>query len=43
MIGARLGSDMAIQKGAWFIRPIFMAVVLLTIVRLIYVNYGLPT
>ena len=39
MIGARLGSDMAIQKGAQLIRPIFMAVVFLTIVRLVYVNY----
>jgi uncharacterized membrane protein YfcA len=39
MIGARLGSDMAIQKGAPLIRPIFMTVVFLTLVRLVYVNY----
>ena len=38
MIGARLGSDMAIQKGAAFIRPIFMTVVFLTIARLVYIN-----
>lgn len=39
MIGARLGSDMAIRKGAAFIRPLFMIVVFLTIVRLVYINY----
>ncbi|MEE4355520.1 MAG: TSUP family transporter [Desulfococcaceae bacterium] len=39
IIGARIGSDMAIRKGAAFIRPIFMGVVGVTIIRLIYVNY----
>ncbi|MEH0021522.1 MAG: TSUP family transporter [Desulfobacter sp.] len=39
IIGARTGSGMAIQRGASFIRPIFLAMVFLTIVRLIYVNY----
>ncbi len=39
IIGARIGSSMAIKKGAPFIRPIFLTMVCLTIVRLIYVNY----
>ncbi len=38
-IGARIGSNMAIQKGAKFIRPLFIAVVSLTIARLVYLNY----
>jgi uncharacterized membrane protein YfcA len=40
IIGARAGSSLAIRKGAVFIRPFFLTVVFLTIVRLIYVNYG---
>jgi len=40
MIGAQIGSDMAIKKGAGFIRPVFMTVVALTIARLIYLNYA---
>jgi len=39
IIGARIGSDMAIKKGAKFIRPIFMTVVALTIIRLVYYNF----
>ncbi|MCG8637180.1 MAG: TSUP family transporter [Desulfobacterales bacterium] len=39
IIGARIGSGMAIKKGAPFIRPIFLTMVCLTIARLIYVNY----
>ncbi len=39
IIGARIGSGLAIQRGASFIRPIFLTMVFLTIVRLIYVNY----
>lgn len=39
IIGARIGSGMAIQKGVRFIRPIFLSVVFLTIVRLGYLNY----
>ncbi|MFU8769924.1 MAG: TSUP family transporter [Desulfotignum sp.] len=39
VIGARAGSSLAIRKGAGFIRPFFLTVVFLTIVRLIYVNY----
>ncbi|MCP4347564.1 MAG: TSUP family transporter [Desulfobacterales bacterium] len=39
VIGARIGSNLAIQKGARFIRPVFLTVVLITIVRLVYLNY----
>ncbi len=38
-IGARIGSNMAIENGAKFIRPVFMGVVGVTIARLIYLNY----
>ena len=40
VLGARVGSNLAIQKGTSFIRPIFLTVVFLTIVRLVYVNYS---
>ncbi|MCP4116652.1 MAG: TSUP family transporter [Desulfobacteraceae bacterium] len=40
VLGARMGSSLAIQKGAGFIRPIFLTVVFLTIVRLVYLNYS---
>jgi len=39
VIGARIGSNLAIQKGARFIRPILLTVVLITTARLVYVNY----
>ncbi|NOX32610.1 MAG: TSUP family transporter [Deltaproteobacteria bacterium] len=39
VIGARIGSSLAIKNGARFIRPIFLLVVLATIIRLIYLNY----
>ena len=39
VIGARIGSGMAIRNGARFIRPLFLAVVFLTIVRLGFVYY----
>ena len=39
ILGARIGSGMAIKRGAPFIRPIFLTMVFLTIARLIYVNY----
>lgn len=38
-IGARIGSSLAIQKGARFIRPVFLVVVAVTIGRLVYLNY----
>jgi uncharacterized membrane protein YfcA len=39
IIGARLGSGLAIRNGARFIRPIFLAVVFMTIARLGYLYY----
>ncbi|MBU2511911.1 TSUP family transporter [bacterium] len=39
IIGARVGSSLAIKKGANFIRPLFLLIVLLTIIRLLYRNY----
>ena len=39
IIGARVGSGLAIKRGAGFIRPLFLVVVFATILRLIYVNY----
>jgi uncharacterized membrane protein YfcA len=42
IIGARIGSGLAIRNGARFIRPIFLVVVFLTIARLGYVYYVRP-
>ncbi len=39
VLGARMGSSMAIRNGARFIRPLFLTVVFLTIVRIGYVYY----
>jgi len=39
IIGARGGSSLAIKKGARFIRPIFLTIVLLTVIRLAWVTY----
>ncbi len=39
VVGARIGSNLAIKKGTGFIRPIFLSIVLLTIIRLLYKNY----
>ncbi|MBF0209852.1 MAG: TSUP family transporter [Desulfamplus sp.] len=38
-IGAIIGSGLAIKKGVAFIRPVFLAVIFLTILRLAYLNY----
>lgn len=38
-IGARAGAGMAIQRGARFIRPVFLGVVALTVARLVYANF----
>jgi uncharacterized membrane protein YfcA len=40
IIGARIGSGMAISRGTAFIRPIFLTVVFITILRLVYQNYS---
>jgi uncharacterized membrane protein YfcA len=39
IVGARIGSALAIQKGARFIRPIFLTVVFLTIIRIGCIYY----
>jgi uncharacterized protein len=38
-IGAGVGAGMAVRRGAGFIRPIFLAVVALTVARLVYANF----
>ena len=42
VVGARIGSGLAIKNGAKFIRPLFLTVVFLTIARLGYVYYFKP-
>jgi len=37
-LGARVGSGFAIRNGARFIRPFFLVVVLITLIRMVYVN-----
>ncbi|MEO6875583.1 MAG: TSUP family transporter [Opitutaceae bacterium] len=39
VIGGHLGSGMVIKKGTHFIRPIFLTIVTLTLIRLVWVNY----
>lgn len=39
LIGARVGASLAIHNGTRFIRPFFLTVIFVTIVRLIYINF----
>ncbi|MCX6151920.1 MAG: TSUP family transporter [Ignavibacteriales bacterium] len=39
IIGARIGSGLVIKKGAKFIRPVFITIVLLTTLKLIYSRF----
>ena len=39
IIGARIGSNMAIKRGARFIRPVFLTIVFITVIRLFYQNF----
>ncbi len=39
LIGARLGSNLAMTRGAGIIRPIYLTVVFATILRLLYMNF----
>ena len=39
LIGARIGSNLAITRGARFIRPVLLGVIFLTIVRLMYSSF----
>jgi uncharacterized protein len=41
IIGSRLGSGIVIEKGARFIRPIYLIIVLLTMIKLFYQRYYL--
>ena len=36
VLGARLGSNLAMQRGARFIRPIFLTVVFFTLLKIMY-------
>ena len=38
-LGARVGSRLVIKRGTAFIRPVFIAVVLALVGRLIYLNF----
>lgn len=40
IVGAGIGSTLAIKNGERFIRPVFLTVIFFTIVRLGYQNYG---
>jgi uncharacterized membrane protein YfcA len=40
ILGARLGSSLAIKKGARFIRPLYITVVLATIAKLVWERWG---
>lgn len=37
-LGARIGARMVVKKGAHFVRPIFLVMVTLTVIRLIWIN-----
>ena len=39
LAGTKLGTGLVMKKGARFIRPIFLTMVVLTVLRLLYVNY----
>jgi uncharacterized protein len=40
IVGARIGSRLVVARGARFIRPIFIAVVLLTTLKLLYDRFA---
>lgn len=42
LVGAKLGSGLVVKKGARFIRPIFLTMVVLTVLRLVYVSITRP-
>ncbi len=42
IIGARIGSGLVMKRGARFVRPIFLVMVTLTLLRLLYVRSGEP-
>ena len=36
VVGARIGASLVVRRGAGFIRPVFLIVVLLTTAKLVY-------
>ncbi|MET0261906.1 MAG: TSUP family transporter [Rariglobus sp.] len=42
LVGSKLGSGLVVKKGARFIRPIFLTMVVLTVLRLVYVSLTRP-
>jgi uncharacterized membrane protein YfcA len=43
IIGARLGAGLVVKKGARFVRPLFLTMVALTLLRLLYVTVTRPS
>ncbi|MBP6507509.1 MAG: TSUP family transporter [Opitutaceae bacterium] len=43
LVGARLGAGLVVKKGARFVRPIFLTMVGLTLLRLLYVTVTRPS
>jgi len=43
VIGARLGSELVVRRGARFVRPAFLVMAALTIARLLWLNLGIAT
>lgn len=42
LVGARLGTGLVVKKGARFVRPVFLTMVTLTLVRLVYLSATRP-
>jgi hypothetical protein len=40
IVGARIGSSMVVQRGARFIRPVFITVVILSTLKLLYNRFA---
>lgn len=43
LVGSRLGAGLVMKRGARFVRPIFLTMVTLTLLRLLYVRASAPT
>jgi uncharacterized membrane protein YfcA len=41
--GARLGAGLVVRKGARFVRPAFLVIAGLTILRLLWINLARPS
>lgn len=42
LLGGRLGAHLVMTRGARFVRPVFLVIVTLTLVRLLWTNYAAP-